>query len=62
MNGDDMPVPIVPTVIAMLELAGWITKQVERHQRGEMTDDELRTAYAQMKVKVDAANDLWVNA
>lgn len=54
---------ITPTTIASFAaLARWAMEQIERHQNGEMTDEELQAAWDALQVSRDATKGLWADA
>ncbi len=54
-----MPVNPVSAVMAGLQIIKFVTKQIERRELGEMTDEQLSAEWAKMGLDVTEANELW---
>ena len=54
-----MAVDLVSGMMAGLQIIKFVTAQMERHQKGELTDEELQAAWAKMGIGVTEANALW---
>lgn len=52
----------VATIASMVSLIRYLSQQVERHQNGELTGDELTALWASLQVTRDATKMLWLDA
>jgi len=53
------PVAVTASAIA---LARFLLEQVERHQNGDMTDEQLQAAWDALQVRRDVTKQLWTDA
>ena len=49
----------VSAVMAGLQIIKFVTAQIERRERGELTDEQLAAEWTKMGIGVTEANALW---
>lgn len=54
-----MPTDPISAVMAGLQIIKFVTTQIERREKGELTEEQLAAAWAKMGIDVTKANQLW---
>lgn len=50
------------TIHALLQLIRFGTDTIEAYSKGEMSDEEVATAYAELQVRLAQSNQMWESA
>jgi len=50
------------TLYALLQLIRFGTDTIEAYSKGEMTEEEIAAAYADLQTRLAQANTMWENA
>ncbi|MDX2318311.1 MAG: hypothetical protein QNK44_07900 [Hyphomicrobiaceae bacterium] len=50
------------TLYALLQLIRFGTDTIEAYSKGEMTEEEIATAYADLQVRLAESNAMWESA
>lgn len=50
------------TLYALIQLGRFAFDSIEALQKGEMTDEEIATAYADLQARLAESNAMWENA